>query len=130
MLQSVTWSQYFLVICVATVLYYLFIWIVFFKARLSFLTDIGHFQFPSSTVEDAPDEVMSTVQHVIDEIRLSFSGHSNRSELLMALQQRLSKYKDVDDPVFRDTINQFIAEESERQCSIRLGKDDLRVVWL
>lgn len=130
MLRSISWSQYFLTICLATVLYYLFIWVVFFKARLSFLDGIRQINSPSPMVEDAPDEVMSTVQHVLDEVRPVFAGRCNRNELLMALQSRLAKYKNVDDPVFRDTINQFISDESERQCSIRLGKDDLRTVWL
>ena len=131
MLHSISWSQYFLTISLATALYYLFIWIVFYKARLSFLNVNGIRQIhsPHSMAEDGPDEVMSTVQHVIDEVRSVFAGRSSRSELLMALQSRLAKYKDVDDPVFRDTINQFIADESERQCSIRLGEDDLRAVW-
>lgn len=132
MLQSITWSHYWLMISLATTLYYIFIWIVFFKARLSFLNlnSIRQIHSPTSVVEDAPDEVMNSVQYVLDEIRPEFAGRQNRSELVMALQGRLTKYKNVDDPVFRDMINQFISDESERQCSIRLGKEDLRAVWL
>ena len=130
MLNSITWSQYCFAIGLATALYYLFIWIVFHKVRFSFLNDLGRFNTPGSLSEDAPDEVMSTIQHVLDELRPVFAGRRNRSELLMSLQGQLIKYKNLDDPVFRETVNQFISAESDRQCSIRLSEDDLRVVWL
>lgn len=130
MLQSISWSQYCLVVGVTTIAYYLFVWAVFFKARLSFLQAIRPFHPAYSGGEDAPDEIMTTTQHVIDEIRNVFEGRQSRSELLLALQHQLTKYKDFEDIEFRTALNQFITAESERQCSIRLNEDDLRAVWL
>lgn len=130
MLQSISWSNYFLVIVIATILYYLFTWLVFFKGRVASLKNTSRLFSGTSISEDAPDEVMTSIQYVLDELRPLFAGRHNRSELLMSLQRQLAKYKDEDDTNFREIINQFIATESDRQCSIHLGEEDLRAVWL
>lgn len=130
MLQSISWSQYFLVISISTALYYLFIWLVFFKGRFAFYKYAPSFLSAPSQGEDAPDEVMVTVQFVVDELRPLFAGRRNRSELLLSLRQQLVKYRDYEPASFREIINEFISQESERQCSIRLSEEDLRAVWL
>lgn len=130
MLHSITWSQYFLVIVIATILYYLFTWFFFFKGRVASIKNTSPLFSGTSMGEDAPDEVMTHIQYVLDDLRPVFAGRHNRSELLMSLQRQLAKYKGEDDTNFREIINQFIAAESDKQCSIRLGEDDLRAVWL
>lgn len=128
MLSSISWSQYITILVVATILYYLFIWIVYFKAKLSLLprlTGIGD----SLHGEDTPDEVITTAQHVIDELRPLFNPGANKNEMLFALQQQLSKYHNWDEPGFRDTINQYISRQCGTICSIRLGDDELRALW-
>lgn len=128
MFSSVSWSQYITILTVATTLYYLLIWIVYFKAKLSFLPGPANLP-PSIHGGDAPDEVITTAQHVIDELRPLFSPRSNKNELLFALQQHLSKYNNWDEPGFRDTINQYISRQCGTICSIRLGDDELRALW-
>lgn len=128
MLSSISWQQYFLFLVVASILYYLFVWGVYFRFKLPSFS-IGGFSGFSMYGEDQPNEVLSTSQHVIDEIRPVFTGKENKHELVFALQGRLSKYSQWDEPDFRDTINAFIAEESKTTCSIHLGEEDLRAVW-
>lgn len=128
MLSSISWQQYFLFLGVATIFYYLFVWVVYFKFKLPSFS-IGSFNGISLHGEDRPDEVLSTSQHVIDEIKPVFEGKQSRSELVFALQGHLSKYSQWDEPDFRETINAFIAEESKTTCSIHLGEEDLRAVW-
>ena len=91
MLQSVSWSQYITILLVSTIFYYLFIWVVFFKAKFSFIPSLSNLQ-SSVHGEDSPDEVLSTAQHVMDELRPLFKAGVNKNELLFALQQQLSKY--------------------------------------
>lgn len=129
MLSSVSWQQFFLYIFAATILYYLFVWIIFFKARLSFLPGIPGVQNFSVHNEDASDEIMTTSQQVIDELRHLFKSDSNKNELLFALQQHLAKYSSWEEPGFRDTITRYISRQCVTICSIRLGDDELRALW-
>lgn len=129
MLQSISWQQYFVCILIATLLYYLFVWIVFFKAKLSILPGLTNLrQFPLHG-EDGPDEMLTTAQHIMDELRPAFIGWENKNELLGALQNKLKRYNQWDEPGFRDTINGFIVSECQSKCSIRLSEDDQRVLW-
>ncbi len=129
MLSEISWQQYIVTLLVATVLYYLFIWIVFFKAKLSLLPGITNLRNFSVQADDEPDEVMTTAQHIMDELRPVFDGRSNKNELLLALQLKLKKYNEWEEPGFRDTINNFIVMQSQSKCSIRLAEEDKRVLW-
>lgn len=128
MLSSISWQQYFLFIAFASLLYYVFVWVVYFKAKLPSLS-MGSFNGILRNGEDQPDEVLSTSQHVIDELRPVFTRKENKNELVFALQGQLRKYNQWDEPDFRETINAFIAQESKTTCSIHLGEEDLRAVW-
>jgi len=130
MLQSISWQQYFTIILIAAVLYYLFVWIVFFKAKFALLPGISNMRNFSVHSDDEPDEAMTTAQHVLDEIRPLFDGRQNKGELILALQIRLKKYAGWEEAGFRDTINGFIASESQSKCSIRLSEEDQRALWL
>lgn len=130
MLSNISWQQYFVTLLVATILYYLFVWIVFFKAKLSLLPAVSGLHNFSVHSDDEPDEVMTTAQHVIDEVRPIFDGRENKNELIRALQLSLKKYAAWEEPGFRETINEFIAVQSKSKCSIRLEESDLRAVWL
>jgi hypothetical protein len=130
MLQSITWSQYCLFLIIATIAFYLFVWIVFFKAKLSLLPGLANIRTFSIHGEDAPDEVMSTAQHIVDELRPLFQHGPNKNELLLSLKNKLKKYNQWEEPGFRETINEFILNESQNKCSICLGEQDQRAVWL
>ena len=129
MLSFISWQQFIIFLLVANAIYYLFIWIFYYKAKLPLLSGIAHFSQLSLPGEDMPDEVLTTAQHVILELRPLFPGKENRNELILALQLRLKKYSGWEEPGFRDLVNQFIASESESICSIRLRDDDLRALW-
>lgn len=127
MFSSVSWSQYITCLAIATVTYCLFIWIVFFKAKLALLPGLSRIQ-TSMHAADQPDEVISTAQHVIDELRSLFVPDVNKNELFFALQQSLQKYNQWDEPGFRDTIDAFISRQCGTICSIRLSEDELRAL--
>ena len=128
MLSSISWSQYITILLVATIFYYLFIWVVFFKAKFSFIPGLSNLQ-SSVHGEDSPDEVLTTAQHVMDELHPLFKAGANKNELLFALQQQLSKYNNWDEPGFRDTINQYISRQCGTTCSIRLSEDEFSALW-
>jgi hypothetical protein len=129
MFSTISWQQYCIFLLIANAIYYLFIWIVFYEAKLPVLSGVVNFRKMSLHGEDQPDEIMTTAQHVIAELRPLFNGKTNKNELLFALKAPLKKYADWEESGFRDLINQFVAAESETICSIRLRDDDLRALW-
>lgn len=129
MLENISWSQYFTWIVVATLLYYLFIWIIVFKEKLNFIPALSNLRSGSLQGEDAPDEMLTSAQFIMDELRPLFPNRTTKNELILSLQSELKRYAGWDDPSFRDTINRFIINESQTKCSIRLSDDDLRALW-
>ena len=129
MLASVTWAQYFIALLIASLIYYLFIWFIFYKAKISFLPGTSSFRGANLQPEDSPDEMLSTTQQIIDEIKPLFTDGRNKNELIYALQLKLKNYKNWEDPSLREVINAFISTECESKCSIRLSEDDQRALW-
>jgi hypothetical protein len=123
MFNSISWHQYFLFLILGLLLYYLFIWVVYFKARIPNFTRIKMNQEHS-------DEVLSSAQHIMEELRPVFARKINKQELIGTLQLKLKKYSQWNEPGFRESVNEFIAAESEQKCSIHLGVEDQRVLWL
>ena len=66
MFQSISWQQYIITLLIATIIYYLLVWIFFFKAKLPVLPGVAGLRNFSVHSEDEPDEVMTTAQHVLD----------------------------------------------------------------
>lgn len=129
MLQSISWSEYITFLLVATSLYYLFVWIVIFRGKLSLLPALSNVRGISMHAEDTPDEMLTNAQFIMDELRHHFPNRTNKNELLFALQSELKRYQGWNDKDFRDTINRFVINESQSKCSIRLSDEDLRVLW-
>lgn len=123
MLSFISWQQYFLFLLIALIVYYSVI-VLFFGVRIPVPT--GN-KFHSVHSEDT-DEVMTTAQQVMDELRPLFTPRANQQELLFAIQLQLKKYHQWDEPGFRNTIQSFILRECAR-CSIRLNEHELRLIW-
>lgn len=130
MFSKISWSQYFFYLLVLVIIYYLIVWIVFFKAKLPSLNGLRRMPGVNRFAEDQPDELLSTTQHIIDEIRPLFKGRPNKNELILAIQLHLKKYNQWDKPGFREHLNEFINYESQSKCSIQFSEEDLRVLWL
>jgi hypothetical protein len=130
MLNPISWQQYILFLTIAVIIYYLSIWIIYYKAKLPSFSGTKNFRRVSLHGEDEPDEMMSTAQYIIEELRPVFQNTHNKNELIFSLQSQLKKYNHWDEPGFRDTINEFIATESEDKCSILLSEEDQRVLWM
>ncbi len=130
MFSNISWNQYFVFLLIAHIIYYLFVWVVYYKAKIPILSGLGHARGVSLYGEDHPDEMMTTAQHIMDELRPVFRDRPAKQELLLALQNKLRKYNQWDEPGFRETLNDFIAGESLSKCSIRLSVEDQRVLWL
>ena len=125
MLQNISWSQFWLVIILTSFIYYLFVWIIIYKAKFSLLkfkTRISDVVLSSGT--DRED-----ISIILGDLEEAFANKQNKSELILALQKKIQSYQEIDDPGFRDSVNRFILSESQNKCSIRLEEDDLRTLW-
>ena len=125
MLQNISWSQFWLVIILTSFIYYLFVWIIIYKAKFSLLkfkTRISDVVLNSGT--DRED-----MSIILGDLEEAFANKQNKSELILALQKKIQSYQEIDDPGFRDSVNRFILSESQNKCSIRLEEDDLRTLW-
>ena len=125
MLQNISWSQFWLVIILTSLIYYLLIWIIIYKAKFSlppFKPRISNAVFSSGT--DGED-----INVILRDLEGTFANKQNKSELILALQKKIQSYQEIEDPGFRDSINRFILSESQTKCSIRLDEEDLRTLW-
>lgn len=129
MFESITWTQYFIALLVCTFVYYLFVWYFYFNTRLPkfhVAADAGNFYDDAS----ATDVTSISAQELISNLRPVFHSNLHKNELILALQLQLKPYRSNEAPGFREAINAFIVEESLTTCSIRLGEEDQRAVWI
>jgi hypothetical protein len=125
MLQNISWSQYWLVIILTSLTYYLIVWITFYKASFSSIKIKTH--LPAG--EHQPGADKEDIGIILRDLQTVFQNKTNKSELFLALDKKIKSYQEIDDPGFRETINQFILSESQTKCSIRLEEEDLRTLW-
>lgn len=129
MFTEISWQQYFIFIIIANLIYYTFIWIFFYKGKLPSLAGIARINTPSFHNDGQQEEVLSTVQHITEELSPVFSNKKNKNELILAIQFKLRPYSNWQESGFREAVNEFIAAESQSVCSIHLSESDLRAVW-
>jgi hypothetical protein len=130
MFESVSWSQYIIALLICTIVYYLYIWVVYYKAMLPSLRGGQNAETLLSSDEEQVDENTASVQDIMDELRPLFTYGYHKNELILALQKQLKPHRLRNGKGFRSTINAFIANESLTTCSIRLGEEDQRAVWM
>lgn len=130
MCSEISWPQYFYLVALLILIYYMVLWAQFLKSGLPFFGRNSQPR-PLSPVGKAGDKNQKeNASNVIREIESLFTGKHSANELLYALQSVLKKYHHREDPGFREIINAFIVSESEKKCSILLSEDDLKMVWL
>ena len=121
MFTSISWSSYFTFIGSLTLIYYAFVGYRYYR---------NDWQKILNTKIVRSGENISNAEKVIKEIRPAFQGKQSIHELIYDLRIKLEPYKHWDEPGFREMVNAFIIEESEKKCSIHLSEEDLRVLWL
>ncbi len=126
MLSSISWEQYLSALGIVLVIYYVFVWVVYFKGRIPFISNSRKFV---SFYTNADDHELNKILPVTNELAPLFLHQQNKHELLMALQKSLQQYQRTDE-YFKAAINRFIIHESMDKSSIHLSEEDLRVLWM
>ncbi|MBE7172871.1 MAG: hypothetical protein INR73_20005 [Williamsia sp.] len=87
----------------------------------------------SSYAESDNSMLFPLVHDLINEIgqvlKTAAHKHYLKQELITALQITVSKYPMLDDTAFRISINNFLATESRKLCSVFLSDDELERLW-
>lgn len=126
MLHSISWNQYVILLCIALAVYYTFVWLIYFNGRMPVMLNSKKFV---SFYANADDEELNKILPVTNELSAHFLPKRNKQELIMALQKGLQPYQQADE-YFKAAINRFIIHESLDKCSIHLGEEDLRELWM
>jgi hypothetical protein len=138
MLQSISWSQFVVFLLISMTLYYLAIFIIYFKLLRSLVAVFSHLS-PGSKNNDGPDDA-GDPDHLLDQVSgltssiketigEAASGHFVREEFLFSLKSMLKQYPELKDTGFQTGINHIIAESSEKKCGIILSADELKGLW-
>jgi len=125
MIHNISWPQYWMAVILTSLAYYLFIWVVYFKANLNFLKPQS-VSLKESVNSGTDREDMNII---LGDLEDAFDNRKNKNELILALKNKIQSYQEINDPGFRDSVNRFIISESLTKCSIRLEDDDLRTLW-
>jgi len=137
MFTSVSWQQYLVFISITAVIYYIYILLRYYRNEvINFIKGIKNTPVPSK--EKNNDKTITTqdatLNELLGELKIFFQLASKRNypkeELMMAVKLKLRDYGQFKNTPFEIAVNNFIATESDNQCSIHLSEDDWRVLWM
>lgn len=187
MLQSFSWSEYFIVVLVLAGIYYCVILLVYYKNEIRHFLNHGiargrinprsanqpvsqstsevngdpdilihesgdnwtaqeqaqnfisnHWQSASDVLkrellEPENSRLFTFVHELMDEIgkvlKTAAHKHYVKEELIKALQMKVSEYPMLLDTPFEYYINDFVANESSKACSVSLEDNELDRMW-
>ena len=156
--NSISWTNYWILVGTALVLYYAGVLIIyfrndFFKLRVSkanrtsargahsTLTEIaGTARTPASDGFDSMDsgdknepDIVALIQAFTSELvaYLEQAGkdHTERQEILFSVNRLIKKYSANNLISYQPAINQLLMAECEVSCSIRLEEQEIKRVW-
>ena len=137
MFTSFSWQQYIIFISIGLLVYYMYILLRYYRDGLiNFIKKIKNIPVISEEKKNnktlAPGD--ATLNELLEELKILFQLASKRKypkeELMMALQLKLREYDQFKNTHFEIAVNNFMATESDNQCSIHLGEEDQRVLWM
>lgn len=145
MFTTISWHQYFIFLGVSTILYYLVVYLLYFRNTLEtgIHQRLDSFNSDSTKKEELPslfdhpsnaeDNLEPTVYACMDELNAFFENNKKskavKSEVMFALHSLLQKYPALKNSDYRQSITNVIATQCENICSIHLSAEELKGVW-
>lgn len=154
MLKNISWSDYFIAVAIALILYYLFIGMRYFsgeikdllsgKRKLKLQTALpdpnGEY---NTTVEEGDqepggfekttDNEFNEVEHLIERLRTVITDASRRKLIRQEFKQYLSmvlkEYPSVKYSPLRSSINELIVSECQKYGAVTLNEDEVELLW-
>ncbi|HEX8331184.1 MAG TPA: hypothetical protein VF622_01110 [Segetibacter sp.] len=141
MINSISWASYGYALTISLFIYYLIIGFVYYKDDIRQLLSgrQSALQFTKGEYMPAPSAegdkgLFSIVQNLADEIEAFFQEASGQNygkgELLSSIRLLVSKYPVVASTSYETYINSIIKKNIQVYCSITIGDDDIKGVWI
>ena len=152
MFHSVSWHTYWTAIITASLVYYIIVYVAYFRPALnSALTGKWFANFSTSTeLTDADETIPASIprsletsvsevedhviQACIEELNAFFENQKKsraiKTELMHSLHILLCKYPSLKSSAYKEALSNVIATQCENICSIHLNADELKGVWM
>jgi hypothetical protein len=130
MFYGISWTHYLECLGILLLAYYLVTCIIIFRTEMLSLFNRATGRVWEADERRYPPDKEDNASLIIREIGPLFKRNINKEELSYSLRTKLTRYNQWDEPGFREKINAFILGESEKKCSIHLGEEELRALWI
>jgi hypothetical protein len=155
MLNSISWKEYFTIVILIGILYYLIIGYLYFKWEILGLfgikliqsenrqpIDVSEFRatLKKENNEDYLPKPMSepditpVIQTFTNEVQAYFQAiagqHKVKEEVLFALQQIAGKYPTLKASDLREALEEFTYTESKKYLSVLLEPESVKNIWV
>jgi hypothetical protein len=156
MFNTISWQSYWIAIAAGTAVYYLFVYLFYFKGSVGIISLKDHSQGPNtpalsqtkepemqpslfdrgysdhrSSIEENEDHI---IEACMDELNAFFDNQRKskavKSELMYALYTILQKYPSLRNSDYKESLSNVISTQCENICSIHLSAEELKGVWL
>jgi hypothetical protein len=140
MLHAISWKSYWLFIAVSTGIYYLFVYLNFFKRAIwskGGLASILKEKKELSSFHTGMNATSTTDESIfdscMDELNAFFDNQRKskvvKPELVHGLYLILQKYPSLRHSDYWESLSTIIATQCEDICSIHLSVEELKGVW-
>jgi len=137
MLSNVTWGQYIEGMIILFIFYYAYIGLKYRKdIKMYFGMFRNHgannraFAFAEQDISNQALEELKAVTEDLGSSVLQRAGrHIDKEELLERLQERLSLYSGLHEPVYRVAINNYVIRNAKEICGVMFSEDELNSAW-
>lgn len=131
MLSNISWSSYWTVLLLATVIYYLYAGLPFYAPVIAKLfrgsSARGNPMSPESPWEDAVHSYQLELKAYLEQVSLE---RPEKSELLVKLQRIGHHHPVILQQPYRQTAQQILISELKNNCAVTLNGDELEQVML
>lgn len=155
MLKNISWSDYWAVVIILGVIYYLYVGVRYFftdlkdlvsgERKLKFKATVpddnqaagphgpGESKLEASSFEESRDDEFTKVEHLIERLK-AVIGEASRRKLILeefkySLSMVLKDYPTVKYSPLRPSINELIVSECQKYGTITLAESEAEMLW-
>ncbi|QEC69284.1 hypothetical protein FRZ67_18935 [Panacibacter ginsenosidivorans] len=152
MLQQISWSEYWKIIVILTVLYECSILLLFYRKEIVLLakrkrwvlpvvrnaashhTDLSTSTEQEDNSEDEDENLIPFAHDLAEAVKAFIMQAADKGyvkeELCFGLQQRIKDYPQLNNTRYQREINTVIMVECKNKCAIHLRAGELDKLWL
>lgn len=128
MLAFISWTQYWIFVCLALVVYYSLLWERYYRGQMHGLFRLG-FMRRSLVESDTQAGESDSLAGLLKELDLAFRHKQQKEELLLYLAHRLRSIPNSKDPDFRAEVEDWLLKRSIEHHSIHLEREEVSRLW-